>query len=64
MAERAPTPITVKRYSGSRLYDAHAARHVTLQGIAETMLVEQSVAVYDAASGRHCALVLTMIIAD
>ena len=52
MTEQTSTPIIVKRYAGTRLYDTHAARYVSLEDVADMLQAERSVAVYDAGSGK------------
>ena len=45
-------PILVKQYGGRRLYDAEAARYVTLEAIADLVRERQTVVVQDAKTGE------------
>lgn len=51
MAQATPA-ILIKRYGGRRLYDTHAGRYVTLEGIADLVRGERRVIVQDAKTGE------------
>ncbi len=44
--------VIIKRYAGTRLYDAAAARYVTADDIAELVRAGETVSVSDAATGE------------
>ena len=45
-------PRTIKKYANRRLYDTHASRHVTLEGIRQLVAAGEDVTVVDDTSGR------------
>jgi polyhydroxyalkanoate synthesis repressor PhaR len=46
-------PRTIKKYANRRLYDTHASRHVTLEGIRQLVAGGEDVTVVDDTSGRN-----------
>ena len=49
---KAETPLIIKRYAGSRLYDPGAACYVTLEDLADRVEDEEDFVVTDAETGE------------
>ena len=45
-------PRTIKKYANRRLYDTHASRHVTLDGIRRLVVAGEDLVVIDDTSGQ------------
>ena len=62
---RTEEPITIKRYSNSRLYNASVGNYVSLQDIADMIEDDDAFVVRDAKSGEDITtIVLKQIIAE
>jgi polyhydroxyalkanoate synthesis repressor PhaR len=58
-------PRTVKKYANRRLYDTHASRHVTLDGIRRLVAEGEDVVVIDDTTGRDITRsILLQVIAE
>ena len=56
---------TIKKYANRRLYDTHASRHVTLEGIRQLIADGEEITVVEDTSGRDITRsILLQVIAD
>lgn len=58
-------PRTIKKYANRRLYDTHASKHVTLDGIRQLVVDGEDIAVVDDTSGQDITRsILLQVIAE
>ena len=58
-------PRTIKKYANRRLYDTHASKHVTLEGIRQLVVEGEDIVVVDDTSGQDITRsILLQVIAE
>jgi polyhydroxyalkanoate synthesis repressor PhaR len=58
-------PRTIKKYANRRLYDTHASKHVTLEGIRQLVVDGEEIVVIDDTSGQDITRsILLQVIAE